>query len=153
MIHAFAELPNEKIVIAGTGSQLEEYKKIATNNMKFVGFLDRNELIKYLLDAKAIIVPSQCYETFGMIIVEAYAAHKPVIVGNIGNIASLVENGLTGLYFEYNCAKSLKNTIRKFENMNTKEMEVNAYKKYKTEFTNEINYSILRLIYNVVKNK
>lgn len=153
LINAFAELPNEKIVIAGTGSQLEEYKKIATNNVKFVGFLDRNELIKYLLKAKAIIVPSQWYETFGMIIVEAYAAHKPVIVGNIGNIASLVENGITGLYFDYNCAKSLKNAIRKFENMNAKEMEVNAYKKYKTEFTDEINYSILRLIYNVVKNK
>ena len=85
-----------------------------------------------------------------MIIVEAYTAYKPVIVGNI---ASLVENDITGLYFEYDSAKSLKNVIHKFEYIKTKELEINAYKKYKIEFTDEINYSILRSIYDVVKNK
>ena len=150
LLNAFAELLNEEVVIAGTGSQLEEYKKLATDNVKFTGFLDRNELIRYLSKAKAVVVPSQWYETFGMIIVESYAAHKPVIVGNIGNIASLVEDGITGLYFDYNSAKSLKNAIHRFEQMNAKELEENAYKKYKTEFTDEINYSILRLIYDGV---
>lgn len=152
LLNAFAELLNEEVVIAGTGSQLEEYKKLATDNVKFTGFLDRNELIRYLSKAKAVVVPSQWYETFGMIIVEAYAAHKPVIVGNIGNIASLVEDGITGLYFDYDSEKSLENAIHKFEQMNTKELEVNAYKKYKTEFTDEVNYSILKLIYDAVTN-
>ena len=64
--------------------------------------------------------------------------------------ASLVEDGITGLYFDYNSAKSLKNAIHRFEQMNAKELEENAYKKYKTEFTDEINYSILRLIYDGV---
>lgn len=152
LLNAFAELLNEEVVIAGTGSQLEDYKKLATDNVKFTGFLDRNELIRYLSKAKAVVVPSQWYETFGMIIVEAYAAHKPVIVGNIGNIASLVEDGITGLYFDYDSEKSLENAIHKFEQMNTKELEANAYKKYKTEFTDEVNYSILKLIYDVVTN-
>ena len=63
LLNAFAELLNEEVVIAGTGSQLEEYKKLATDNVKFTGFLDRNELIRYLSKAKAVVVPSQWYET------------------------------------------------------------------------------------------
>lgn len=152
LLDAFAGLPNEKLVIAGTGSQLEEYKKKATDNVKFTGFLNRNELTQYLLKAKAIVVPSQWYETFGMIIVEAYAMHKPVIVGNIGNIASLVDEGKTGLYFKYDSAKSLQNAIHRFRQIDTREMGTNAYRKYKTEFTDEINYSVLRSIYKTIRN-
>jgi glycosyltransferase involved in cell wall biosynthesis len=102
------------------------------------------------MHAKAVIVPSQWYETFGMIITEAYAAHRPVIAGNIGNIAALVEEGMTGLRFEYNSADALKNTILQIQNIDIDAMGENAYRKYKAEFMPEKNYSVLKRVYDSV---
>lgn len=153
ILEAFAGLPNENLVIAGTGSLFEKYKKKATANVKFTGFLDKNELTQCLAKAKAVIVPSQWYETFGMIIVEAYAAHKPVIAGDIGNISLLVDEGKTGIHFKYNSVESLQNAIYRFKQMDSSELETNAYRKYKTEFTDQINYSILRSIYDSITNR
>lgn len=150
LLEAFSGLPNEKLVIAGTGSMIEEYRKFATNNVKFTGLLNRDKLIQNLLKAKAVIVPSQWYETFGMIIIEAYAAHKPVIVGNIGNIALLVDEAKTGIHFDYDSVKSLQNAIYKFGKMDLREMETNAYRKYKMEFTDETNYFLLSSVYDSI---
>lgn len=150
LLDAFVGLPDEKLIVAGTGTQLEEYKMRNIKNVFFTGFLNRGELSRYLSNAKAVIVPSQWYETFGMIIVEAYAAHKPVIVGNIGNIMSLVDEGMTGLSFDYNSSDALKDAVKRFECENMSKMEENAYRKYKTEFTAEKNYCVLKTIYDSV---
>ena len=85
-----------------------------------------------------------------MVIVEAYAAHKPVIVGNIGNIASLVDEYCTGLKFKYDSAESLKDAILSINMLNSYEMAKMAYKKYEVEFSPEKNYQILKYIYKLV---
>lgn len=153
LLDAFATLPNEKLVIAGTGTRLEMYKEQATENVQFTGYLNKKELSQYLSDAKAVIVPSQWYETFGMIIIEAYAAHKPVIVGNIGNIASLVDEGITGVCFDYNSTDALRDSILQFEKINASGMGENAYRKYLSELTAEKNYNVLEKIYKAVSKK
>lgn len=156
LLGAFAKLPQYQLCIAGTGNDLEKYKTMVRQkgieNVSFLGFLKDNELQKALEGAKAIIVTSQWYETFGMIIAEAYAAHKPVIVGNIGNIGMLVEEGLTGLKFEYNSVDALTNAIQQFEEMDTSEWGENAYKKYLAEFHPLNNYCVLDKIYNNIDN-
>jgi glycosyltransferase involved in cell wall biosynthesis len=50
-------------------------------------------------DARVLIFPSLIYETFGMVIAEAYAVGLPVIASNVGSGASLVAPGRTGLLF------------------------------------------------------
>ncbi len=45
-----------------------------------------------------IVVPSIWYEGFPMVIVEAFACATPVIGSQIGALAELVENGITGLH-------------------------------------------------------
>ncbi|MCD7824004.1 MAG: glycosyltransferase [Oscillospiraceae bacterium] len=149
---AFAELPDEHLVIAGTGTQFEEYKAMATNNVEFAGFLNREKLAEVTRKAKAVIVTSQWYETFGMIIAEAYAAHKPVIVGDIGNIASLVDDRKTGLKFKYDSAKSLKEAVEQFENLDSTKIGEEAYSKYRKEFAPDGNYQTLKAIYDSVRN-
>jgi len=152
LLDAFAQLSDEKLIVAGTGTQVEEYKDKATKNVEFKGFLNREKLAECLSRAKAVIVPSQWYETFGMIIAEAYAAHKPIIVGNIGNLSSLVDKGLTGITFTYNSAEALSDAVMQFENIDTNGWGENAYRKYKDEFSPESNYYTLRGIYDSVRN-
>jgi glycosyltransferase involved in cell wall biosynthesis len=153
LLDAFAGLQNENLVVAGTGSQLEEYKNIASENVRFTGFLNRAELSECLMKAKAVIVPSQWYETFGMIIAEAYAAHRPVIVGDIGNIASIVDEGVTGCKFVYNSVDSLREAIWRFEKSEQLEYEDRAYQKWKNEFSPEKNYKVIMKIYEDISMK
>lgn len=157
LLDAFKQMPDIKLQIAGTGKDMGYYQQyVAENhmlNVNFAGYLEKAELDKYLFSAKAVIVPSQWYETFGMIIIEAYAAHKPVIVGNIGNIASLVDENKTGLKFQYDSSDSLVQTVRKFEKHYNVNWNNNAYKKYLDLFSPERNYELLMNIYETIINK
>lgn len=147
LLKAFSLMPDKKLRIAGTGTELESYRQIASHNVIFLGFLNREELSIQLSRAKAVIVSSQWYETFGMIIAEAYSAHCPVIVGDIGNIASLVDVGETGVKFKYNDSTALVDAIMRFEQ--SESMGENGFRKFEKEFSSESNY---RLLLNVYKN-
>ena len=154
LLDAFRELPKYSVKIAGTGSQLEYYKEYSKDfkNVEFLGFLNREHLNEIISHAKAIIVTSQWYETFGMIIAEAYANCVPVISGDIGNIGILVEDGKTGLKFQYNSAEELKKTIQKFEDLSDiSALGKNAYKKYEDMFSEASNYKLMMNIYDRLK--
>ena len=146
LLEAFRQMPEKTIKFAGSGPLYEEVKRTATKNVIFCGQLNRQQLAIQLSSAKAVIVPSQCYETFGMSIIESYAAHKPVVVGDIGNIASLVENGNTGIKFLYNSPEALIAALEKVEDS----MGENGYQKYINEFSPEANYKQLITIYDTV---
>ncbi len=148
LLEAFRTMPKHKLIIVGTGSKLEYYQSLASKNVEFKGQLEKKELAITINKSKAVIVSSQCYESFGMVIIEAYAAHKAVIAGNIGNIASLVKDNITGIKFTYNSPASLKDAILKFEQNNKSFLEQNCYKEFKNKYSPDNNYKILEHIYN-----
>lgn len=155
LLEAFTALPDQRLVLVGTGSELEALKEKSTHygNITFKGFLQREELNQVLAGAKAVIVTSQWYETFGMVVVEAFSHHVPVIVGDIGNAASLVDDGINGIKFRYNSVEALRQAVARFEGMNAEAMGQAAYKKYLEEFSEEKNYHDIEVIYqNVVEN-
>lgn len=153
LLRAFEMLPDRKLLLAGTGEELEELKdKYACySNILFKNFLKKKDLNKLLAGAMAVIVTSQCYETFGLVIAEAFSCHIPVIVGNIGNIGSLVEDGVNGVKFQYNSVEALRKAIIRFENMDGKALGEAAYEKYLKEFAEDKNYFIIESIYNDVE--
>jgi glycosyltransferase involved in cell wall biosynthesis len=57
------------------------------------------KLIGLLQEARAVVVPSKS-ETFGMVIVEAWAAGTPVISSRTSGAVSLVEDGVNGILFD-----------------------------------------------------
>ena len=153
IVEAFSELPDKRLLVIGTGSEFEILKNKASSNVEFLGFIKHEELGDALTKAKAVIVASQWYETFGMIVAEAYAARVPVIVGDIGNVSALVDEMKTGLKFMYNSVESLKNAINMFDHIGHDEWSDNAYKKYMEEFSPDMNYKMLIDIYSDVITK
>lgn len=151
LLEAFRQLQEPSLVVAGTGTQLEHYKALASQNVSFTGFLNKKKLNAVISRAKAVIVPSQWYETFGMIIAEAYASHKPVIAGEIGNVPALIEEHVTGLKFGYNSTKALVEAIKEFEKADTSDWGENAYRKYRKQLSPESNYEQLMCIYEVIR--
>lgn len=100
-----------KLLVCGTGP-LEEWCQnfVQTNpecNIEFKGFVANTEAKKLIANAKALILPTQCYEGFPMTIVEAYSVGAPVIGSDIGNVGSLIQEGVTGWKFAYDSVDAL----------------------------------------------
>src|SRR5439155_9856000 len=51
-------------------------------------------------EALFLVLPSQCYETFGRVAAEAFARGTPVIASRLAAMAELVDAGHTGLHLE-----------------------------------------------------
>jgi len=59
----------------------------------------REDLVEFYQNARAIIVPSIWFETFGFVAAETMCLGLPVIVSRLGALATLVVDGVDGLHF------------------------------------------------------
>lgn len=152
LLDAFAAMPDKKLVLAGTGSEAEffaeEAKSRDLTNVSFAGFCGRERLHELLAESKAVIVASQYYEPFGMIIIEAFASGVPVLAGDIGGFSGIVEDGVSGLLYQYDSPESLCRTITRFESDTKTPWYANASAAYLHHFSPEVNHGQLMDIYH-----
>jgi glycosyltransferase involved in cell wall biosynthesis len=101
IIPTFRELPDVDLVVAGSGTYEEQLKLMAEGapNIRFVGQKNVRQLQRLYCDAIATIVPSLCYETFGIIVAESFATRTPVIVRNHSSLREFIENYGGGFTF------------------------------------------------------
>ncbi|CCG41374.1 glycosyltransferase family 4 protein [Magnetospirillum molischianum] len=57
------------------------------------------EVARSMANAEFLVMPSLWYETFGLVVIEAFSAGLPVIAAGHGALADLIEDGVTGLLF------------------------------------------------------
>ncbi len=107
VIPIFKEKQNYDLLIAGDGEFMENLKDLASDspNIKFLGRVEQNRLRNLYREAIAVVVPSICLETFGIIIIEAFSMKTPVIVNNLGALPVVVEDSRGG--FIYNTPSEL----------------------------------------------
>jgi glycosyltransferase involved in cell wall biosynthesis len=99
--------------MARQGSLSAELSKC--ENIELLEQINHSELMDLMAGAKAVILPSQVYEGFLMIVPEAFSICAPMIVGNIGNSSVLIKDGYNGMKFKYDSAKSMIDAIDRFE--------------------------------------
>jgi D-inositol-3-phosphate glycosyltransferase len=63
----------------------------------FLGAKDQDTLQYYYSAAEMVVMPSH-YESFGMVALEAMACGSPVIASEVGGLAFVVRNGVTGFH-------------------------------------------------------
>ncbi|MFO0910614.1 MAG: glycosyltransferase family 4 protein [Isosphaeraceae bacterium] len=100
-IEAMRRLPEIDLRIAGSGafeSALREQAQ-GLRNVHFEGRLDTSQVSALFRGARAVVVPSLVYETFGYVVLEAFHEATPVIVRDRGALPELVEQSQGGLVF------------------------------------------------------
>ncbi len=103
-------LPEIQFVFAGSGPFEENVNAI--KNIKNVGFVEGDELIKLIAKARFSICPSECYENCPFSVMESQMYGTPVIAAKIGGIPELIDEGVTGELFESNNAEELATKIK-----------------------------------------
>ena len=104
-----------KLKVAGDGAlrqQLEQYCRSHQLDVEFLGFCARAQVMQLVGDALLQVVPSECYEGFPLVILEAYGSGTPVLASRIGSLNEIVEEGVTGYKFSAGDAQSLATSFR-----------------------------------------
>lgn len=102
-----------ELLVAGTGSQLEEFAEEAKNKDLPVRFLGRipHQIVPDLLQhAYATVMPSHL-EGLPLACLESMASGAPVIASNVGDFREVVTDGETGMLVESNNHDSLATAI------------------------------------------
>ena len=99
--------------------------------------------------ARALILPSECYEMFPLVLLEAYSTGTPVIGSKLGALESVIENRITGLHFAAGNPADLRKKVS-WASANPEAMSSmgrNATTVFRTKYTAALNYGLLRRVY------
>jgi glycosyltransferase involved in cell wall biosynthesis len=116
---------------------LQNLDKKYHKNVRFVGYVNDNELKDFYRNCDIFVAPS-LYESFGLIYLEAMAWGKPVIGCDVGGVPEIVEDGETGILIPPEDENALAEAIinLKDEKLRAK-MGEQARKKIKERYTRE----------------
>jgi glycosyltransferase involved in cell wall biosynthesis len=111
LLRAMKDVRGLTCAIVGDGPEKAKLVALAEElkleNVETLGALYGADLEREIARAKAVVIPSRSYETFGLTALEAYAWGKPVIAARIGALPEVVHEAKTGLLFDAGDHKGL----------------------------------------------
>jgi glycosyltransferase involved in cell wall biosynthesis len=157
MISAWKLLPGVPLKILGDGPLRQELERLAAIEklpIEFLGFCDRATITDVVRCAAFQVVPSEWYEGFPMVIVEAYACGTPVVASRIGSLDEIVEEGVTGVKFEPGNPRDLSDKVNALwaDRARQTMLRRTARESFEMKFSGEKNYEALRAIYEAAIN-
>lgn len=154
LVAAWRHLPSVKLKILGDGAlrgDLEALAKREGLNIEFMGMQARDAVLKAIANAEFLIVPSECYEGFPMVIAESFACGTPVLASRIGSMEELIEEGITGSKFTPAEPSSLAQGVQRMlsDADQLRHMRAQARAYFDRFLTEEQNYQQLMGIYRM----
>lgn len=103
------------LVVVGDGS-LKKNLEEQYPDVRFMGWKSFDEIAGYYAAARAVVIPSLCYETSSLAVLEAKAVGAgPFIVPSESAPSEYVEDGVDGFVFESGDVNSLADALRLLE--------------------------------------
>ncbi|MDE0866827.1 MAG: glycosyltransferase [Rubripirellula sp.] len=135
--------------IAGDGPLAAKVQQAANSDsrIEWLGQIDKEQVTQILGNATCLIMPSVCYETFGLTIVEAFAKGTPVIASNMGAMAELIRDGKNGFLVKPGDARQLANKVELMFTQRAAQFRRAARNEYDQKYTAEANHVWLNDIY------
>ncbi len=148
------------LIIIGDGEKMNKgealSKELGEEKIKILDWQNSKIISEAMRKCVALVVPSKCMETAGLVVMEAAANSLPCIVANQGGLIEFVKHEVNGLYFEANNVSSLEQVMNKIintshlaESLGKKSKEM--LKNYKMDIDSHINE--LEKFYIEVVNK
>jgi glycosyltransferase involved in cell wall biosynthesis len=154
LMRAWKHLKQIPLKVIGKGSSQSQIIEQVSDlhKVELLGHLSYEQMLTILQKARLLICPSEWYETFGRVVIEAYSCGVPVVASRIGAIAELVDDQQTGLLFnpgdELDLASKLEWLWSHPAEMDR--MGEFARKEYLQKYTPDVNYGQLMGIYQQV---
>lgn len=141
---------NRELRIFGEGPLEKEIKEIADRckYIHYFGFADHEELVRHLKFSKAMIFPSELYEGFPMVILEAMSLGTPTITRALGNQSTIIKPGTNG--YHYNNDAELTEAIEKITTCSRIRENTSHY--YQKHFSIESNYQKMLAMYELAND-
>jgi glycosyltransferase involved in cell wall biosynthesis len=98
LVDAMVPMPDQRLVVVGCGPEASALRQLAPRNCVFLGDVPEAELRWLYANCRALL--SAAHEDFGLVVLEAMAFGRPVIVLRAGGFRETVVEGETGLFFE-----------------------------------------------------
>ena len=124
VIKAFNRL-GIKLKVFGQGPDYQRLKKMARDNIEFIGPVDDQVKAKLYSQALAFINPQ--VEDFGITVVESMASGRPVIAYNQGGATESIQAGKTGEFFDEQVWEALVYQIIHFKPTSYNPAYIKAY--------------------------
>ncbi len=119
IVEAFAGMPEKRLVVIGSGPDLEKIRAKATPNVQLMGYQSQEILRDHMQRAKAFVFAAE--EDFGIAPVEAQACGTPVIaLGKGGALETVRGLGVvsevpTGVFFDEQTSTAIQSAVKQFE--------------------------------------
>jgi glycosyltransferase involved in cell wall biosynthesis len=139
-----------RLKIIGDGPLADEVRSCAASNqqVEYLGSRPSDDVYREMAKAKFLVWPSECYETFGRTMVEAFSQGTPVLAADIGCVRELVEEGATGYFFPHGNVDALVAGTHRFSTGSAYDrMRTNCRNLFLNKYSSEINYTLLTNIY------
>lgn len=136
--------------IAGDGDLRTRLEKNAAGlPVKFLGQIDHEAASREMANARLIVVPSEWFEGFPMVLQEAFAFGTPAAVSDIGPLSSLVKHGKLGGMFAPKDPASLCAEIQRLwsDQAALVEKSLAARRTFEEQYTEGANAKALLRIY------
>ena len=157
LLRAWATNRSLPLKILGDGPLRAELANAAARQglpIELLGQRPKDEVLRLMRRAALQIVPSECYEGFPMVILEAFACGTPVVASNIGSLAEIVEHERTGLLFAPGDAEDLASKVQSLANSPARLTYGHAARAvFEEKYTAERNLSMLLDIYQQIQQE
>jgi len=96
LVNIFKDISGLKLYLAGSVDSTFDKEKYSNENVKYLGYLNKFLLEKYILNAEFIISPSKLPETFGLVALEANSFGKFFVGYDVGAYSEIIKNKQNG---------------------------------------------------------
>lgn len=135
--------------IAGRGPLENLIAQDLPSDVEYLGSLSREHLLEVMRNATVLIFPTEWYEVFGLVLIEAFATGMPVIASRIGGVPEIVEEGESGWLFTPGDPHDLAQTVHSawLDQNEIKRRGHLARTKFENHYSQQKNYEALMDIY------
>jgi glycosyltransferase involved in cell wall biosynthesis len=110
VVRAFAQLPDERLVLVGSGPEDATLRNLAGGNVTLVGAVSDEQLRWLYRECSGLVAAS--HEDFGLTPLEAAGFGHPSAVLRWGGFLDTVEEGETGIFFDSPTPEAVADAVR-----------------------------------------